>query len=144
MIAGIKSTVATRIAARLLPAMVCACLLAGDGRADELNSLQPDTVWKGEIDQGNGSFPTTIYIQHREKDRIKGEIDFQTTNGLNKLAFQGNVIGGDTVVWITDKLAGNVTYPGLYIGKIDGNRISGTWQVPSVGQYDQFSVSLVQ
>ena len=132
------------VVARLLVAMTMVGWLAGTSRAGGEDPVQPDTVWKGEIYQGNNSFAATVHVQQRESDRIKGEIDFATNGGLNKLAFQGNIVGGDVVVWITDKIAGNVTYPGLYIGKIEGDKISGTWQVPSAGQYDQFSLSLVQ
>jgi hypothetical protein len=88
-------------------------------------------------------FPTTIYILYRNGNRIKGEIDFNIPSGLGKLTFQGNVIDNNMVVWITDKKEGNVTYPGFYFGKISGNQITGTWQVPSASQYDRFSVTLV-
>jgi hypothetical protein len=128
----------------VLTAAAMAVLLADGVSASDLDLLQPDTIWKGEILQGGAAFATTIFIQNRESDRIKGEIDFEVEHEFYKLTFQGNVIGDDLVVWITDKLSGNVTYPGLYIGKVVGNQISGTWQVPSAGQYDQFSVSLVQ
>ena len=106
--------------------------------------LRQGSRWKGEILQGNQTFPTTIYISNRSGERIKGEIDFTTSSGLSKLTFQGNIIDRNTVAWITDKKEGNVTYPGLYVGKISGNQISGIWQVPSAGQYDRFTVTLAE
>ena len=69
---------------------------------------------------------------------------FKFGGELCQLTFQGNVVDGRTVVWITDKKAGNVTFPGLYIGKVEGKTISGTWQVPSANQYDRFSVKLAE
>ena len=114
------------------------------GADDEKDALQANTVWKGEIRQGGDTFPATIQITERNKDRIRGEIHFKTDSGLNKLTFQGNVIDGGTVAWITDKKEGNVTHPGLYTGKVKGKTLSGNWQVPSAGQYDTFSVKLAE
>jgi hypothetical protein len=113
---------------------------AGNGK----DSFQAQTVWKGEIRQDGQIFPTMIYVTSRNGARVRGEIHFRTSSGLCKLTFQGNVVDGRRVVWITDKKSGNVTYPGLYLGKIEGNRITGVWQVPSADQYDSFSVSLSQ
>ena len=48
---------------------------------------------------------------------------------------------GEVIAWITDKKKGPVTYPGLYVGRIDGDRIAGTWQVPSARQHDEFSLT---
>jgi hypothetical protein len=113
--------------------------------ADEKDPLRADTVWKGEIHQGTEVLTTTIYIKERDKDRIRGEIHFKSPRGnLAKLTFQGNVVDGRTVAWITDKKEGNVTYPGLYIGTIKEKTLSGVWQVPSDGQYDTFSVELAE
>lgn len=50
---------------------------------------------------------------------------FRWEKYLNKLIFQGNIIDGSAIVWITDKIEGNVTYLGLYIGKFSGNNMSG-------------------
>jgi hypothetical protein len=117
---------------------------ANELSAQEQKSIQQGSRWVGQIFQGNQSFPTTIYISDRNGNRMKGEIDFNTPSGRSKLTFQGNIIDNNMVVWITDKKEGNVTYPGLYFGKISGNKITGTWQVPSAGQYDRFSVMLIQ
>jgi hypothetical protein len=105
--------------------------------------IQPNTVWKGQIEHGAEIFPTAIFIQQRNRDRVTGEIHFGWGQRLNKLTFQGNIVDGNIIVWITNKKEGNVTFPGLYIGKINGNRISGSWQVPSANQYDRFSVVLL-
>jgi hypothetical protein len=112
--------------------------------ANQENSdlIQSRTIWKGKIQQGAEIFPATIFIQARNGDRLKGEIHFGAMSNPNKLTFQGNVIDSKTVVWITDKKEGNVTFPGLYIGKINGSSIKGVWQVPSANQYDLFSVKL--
>jgi hypothetical protein len=109
---------------------------------DEKDVVQPNTLWKGEILQDGQVFPATISINARDNDRIKGEVHFKFGGELCQLTFQGNVVGGRTVVWITDKKEGNVTFPGLYIGKVEGKTISGTWQVPGANQYDRFSVKL--
>lgn len=122
-----------------------ACLPTSLAAQDASDALQAQTIWKGEIRQGSQSFPTTIYVVSRTNDRVRGEIDFTVPGGgLDKLSFQGNVIEGRIVTWITDKIAGNVTYPGLYFGVISNNSINGTWQVPSAGQYDSFSVQKIK
>jgi hypothetical protein len=108
-----------------------------------LDLIQANTVWRGQIDYGAEIFPTTIFIQQRNRDRVSGEIHFSRGQHLGKLTFQGNIVDKNTIVWITHKKAGNVTFPGLYIGKITGNKISGSWQVPSANQYDRFSVVLL-
>jgi hypothetical protein len=112
--------------------------------ADDKDPVQPMTVWKGAIRQDNEVFPTTIYFNSRVKDRIKGEVHFKSGGDLHKLTFDGNVVDGRTVVWITDRKEGDVTFPGLYIGKVKGKTISGTWQVPSAKQYDRFTVKLAE
>src|SRR5688572_20930255 len=95
------------------------------GAADEKDPLQPKTVWKGQIHQDGDAFPATIHITERDKERIKGEVHFQPGEELCKLTFEGNVVDRQTVVWITDKKEGNVTFPGLYVGKVEGKTISG-------------------
>ncbi len=112
--------------------------------AQKKDYLNAKTVWNGQIQQDDETFSAKIFIHQRDGDRIKGEIHFRTQSGLNKLTFQGNILENNTVVWITDKKEGNATFPGLYIGKIEGKIISGTWQVPSANQYDKFSVKLVE
>jgi hypothetical protein len=133
-----------RVGSILLGALLF--LLLGDTtRADdEKDALKAKSVWKGKIRQGADVFPATIYVNEREKDRIRGEVHFASGGKLPKLIFQGNVIEGGKVAWITDKKEGNVTFPGLYIGTIKGNTLSGIWQVPSAGQYDTFSVKLAE
>jgi hypothetical protein len=125
----------------LLLAIALACR-ADIVSAQQADTLQQGTIWQGSIHQGEDVFPATISIMGRTGDRITGEIQFSVGDSAARvLTFQGNVVDAGTVTWITDRKAGNVTYPGLYIGKIAGNRITGVWQVPSAGQYDRFEVS---
>ncbi len=120
-------------------------LIAVPATAQQAQDLiRAGSRWQGEILQGNQRFPTTILVTERTGERIRGEVHFSVGSRLNKLTFQGNVIDNSTVIWITDKKEGNVTYPGLYLGKVNGNQISGIWQVPSAGQYDRFVVTLVR
>jgi hypothetical protein len=114
---------------------------AQDERKDK-DLIRAGSAWKGEIRQGESAFPATFYFTERNKERIRGEIHFQTPEEWCQLTFQGNIIDGQQVAWITNRKAGNVTSPGLYIGKLDGKSIVGVWQVPSAGQYDSFSVKL--
>ncbi|HUS24609.1 MAG TPA: hypothetical protein VM369_06650 [Candidatus Binatia bacterium] len=114
------------------------------GAALAADPLQPNSVWRGEIRQGSAAFATTIYIKARDQDRVRGEIHFKVGDAVNKLTFQGDVIEGRTVAWITDRKEGAVTYPGLYVGTLSENTLSGTWQVPSAKQYDRFTVKLAQ
>jgi hypothetical protein len=134
----------TRVGAILL-SIAAIFLVRVAARAGEVkDALKAKTVWKGEIRQGSEVFPATIYVNERDKDRIRGEVHFTSRGELNTLTFQGNVIEGGKVAWITDKKEGNVTFPGLYIGTIKGKTLSGVWQVPSAGQYDTFSVKLAE
>ena len=127
-----------------LVAMLGVLFYPGRATAQQVDPLQQATVWRGSIYQGNAAYPATITILTRSADRITGEIQLVLGDGAqNILVFQGNVIGADTVVWITDRKTGNVTSPGLYFGHIVGDRLTGVWQVPSVGQYDRFEVSRV-
>lgn len=126
----------------LLAGVGIVALARPEARAAEKGPVQPKTVWKGEIRQDGAVFPATVYINERDQERITGEVHFTAGGELCKLTLQGNVVDEKTVVWITDKKEGNVTSPGLYIGKVDGKTISGTWQVPSANQYDRFSVKL--
>jgi hypothetical protein len=114
----------------------------GVAREEPTDLIKPRSAWKGQIRQGDSTFPATVHFSEREKDRVRGEVHFQGSDGWCQLTFQGNVIEGQHVAWITNRKAGNVTYPGLYIGKIEGKSITGVWQVPSAGQYDTFSVKL--
>ena len=117
---------------------------SGAQAAEKNDPLPINSVWKGTINQGPTAFPATIYIKERDKDRVRGEIHFQVGGATNKLTFQGNVIDGRAVAWITDKKEGAVTFPGLYTGTLRENSLSGIWQVPSAGQYDTFTVKLAQ
>ena len=139
-----RRVVAVGVLALLAASEIAAPMPHKARAADEKDLVQPKTVWKGEIRQDGDVFPATIYINERDKERIKGEVHFKADGELFKLTFQGNVVGRDTVVWITDKKEGNVTFPGLYIGKVQGKTISGSWQVPSAMQYDRFSVTLAE
>jgi hypothetical protein len=104
--------------------------------------VQPNTVWEGIIKQDDQDYPTTIYIKERLRNNIKGEIHFIGQMGVGQLSFEGTVTDGRTVSWITDRIRGNVTFPGLYTGKVENNMITGEWRVPRWNQYDRFSVKL--
>jgi hypothetical protein len=121
----------------------CLLMVTYTAAPQAAGAVQSNTVWKGEITQETQTFPAVISIDERSGDLIKGKVDFMTSQGVGKLVFEGTVVDGSIVVWMTDKLEGNVTYPGLYIGKLDANRISGTWSVPSAKQYGRFSVKRV-
>src|SRR5262249_25480200 len=106
--------------------------------------VQPDTVWVGTIQQGGRALHTTIRITGRIKSNITGHIHFKGRAGAGRLSFEGTVTDGRIISWITDRLEGEVTFPGLYIGRIENDTIEGEWRVPSWKQYDRFSVKLVK
>lgn len=113
----------------------------------EANPFARSTIWKGSITQGTTTFPATFNIEPVHEGRLKGEITFSIDGNKMKLAFQGalrNVGGQRIVAIITDKVSGDVTYPGLYVGSVQGNTLAGTWEVPSAGQFDTFAVKLVE
>jgi hypothetical protein len=107
-------------------------------RAWEEHSEVAPSVWTGHIRQDDESFPTTVFMWERDEGLLEGEIYFTTPEGLCELTFAGRIVDENTLVWITDRKTGDVTYPGLYVSKLDGHRIVGTWQVPSANQCDQF------
>jgi len=45
---------------------------------------------------------------------------------------------GKLIIPETFKLFPDISYPGLYLGKLTGRELTGTWQVPSANQYDRF------
>ncbi len=108
-------------------------------KADEKDLFQPGSVWKGEIHQDGDVFKASCTIRERNRERLKGDLEFTTPRGSRgELTLEGKIVDGSTVAWITDKKAGDVTYPGLYLGKLTGREFTGTWQVPSANQYDRF------
>src|SRR5262245_35993230 len=125
----------------LVVLLTSSILVSSPALADKpADALQAGTEWVGAIRQGSDEFPTTIYILERSRERIRGEIHFMVGDAEGVLTFQGQVIDGHTVAWITDKKSGNVSYPGLYLGTLKDDTLAGTWQVPSAGQYDGFSL----
>jgi hypothetical protein len=133
------------LVSRVLVAALIACFilcggLCASSQAQGSDTLQAKSVWKGVILQDDQAFATTIYVETRNGERLTGEIDFVAQDVVKKLTFEGSVADHDIVAWITDKKEGEVTFPGLYIGKISGDQLSGTWQVPSAKQFGRFSV----
>lgn len=132
----------------VLSLLVAAALpLAAPAQGEEANPFLRATVWTGSIAQGSDRFPATFRIAPIEDARLKGEIVFSIDGTEMKLSFQGALrkAGGQRIVaFITDKVSGDVTYPGLYVGSVQGNVLAGTWEVPSAGQFDTFAVTLVK
>jgi hypothetical protein len=121
-----------------------AALAAGPAAAAPIDLVRANTTWRGVIHQGAASFPTVITVAARDATKIRGEIDFQVDGKVGKLSFRGDVLAPDKVVWTTTRLAGAVTAPGLYFGKISGDTMRGEWRVPSANQDDRWEVQLVR
>ncbi len=105
----------------------------------EKDPLQVNTVWRGEIRQDNDSWPTVMIVRSRDGQKITGEVHFSASSGLCKLSFIGTV-DGNIIAWMTDRIDGNVTYPGIYLARIHGTGIAGTWHVPSARQFGRFTL----
>jgi hypothetical protein len=130
---------------RAIGAVFVLVVLSFGAAAETADPFAKDSVWTGTIAQGAERFPATITIKAADMGRVAGEIRFTIGAAEAKLSFQGalrNVKGQKIVVWITDKKAGEVTYPGLYVASLSGKTLAGTWEVPSAGQFDTFSVTL--
>jgi len=131
--------------ARGVGAVLVLVALSFGAAAESADPFAKESVWTGSIRQGSESFPATITLKVDDMARVTGEIRFTIDATEAKLSLQGvlrNVNGQKMVVWITDKKAGDVTYPGLYVASLNGKTLGGTWQVPSAGQFDTFSVTL--
>lgn len=131
--------------ARAVGAVFVLVALSFGAAAESADPFAKESVWTGSIRQGSESFPATITLKVDDMARVTGEVRFTIDAAEAKLSLQGvlrNVKGQKMVVWITDKKAGDVTYPGLYVASLNGKTLAGTWQVPSAGQFDTFSVTL--
>jgi hypothetical protein len=104
--------------------------------------LSAGSVWKGVCFQGDRVFGIQVKITKRTANDLWGEIDLDFRDGCaGKLTFEG-MVEGDRVSWITDKKAGDVTFPGLYVGTLEGKSLSGVWRVPTFRQRDKFVLKL--
>lgn len=73
-----------------------------------------------------------------------GEISLDFRDGrTGVLTFEGMIVG-DQVSWITDKKRGDVTFPGLYVGTLKEDSLTGIWRVPSFGQRDKFELKRME
>jgi hypothetical protein len=117
---------------------------SGHAISAEQDAIEAGSKWSGEIKQDQQTFTAAVLFTVRNSDRVAGEVEFKTSSGVGRLSLHGNVLESNTVVWMTNRIDGNVTYPGLYIGKLDGDVIRGTWQVPSAAQYGRFTLRRVR
>jgi uncharacterized protein (TIGR02996 family) len=102
--------------------------------------LQAATTWKGQVEQNSRIFPTRMQVRRREGNFITGEMRCQFESGAGEWTYEG-VVMGPHVAYVTDRKSGSVTYPGLYLGRLDGVKFTGRWRVPSFSQEGDFRLT---
>jgi uncharacterized protein (TIGR02996 family) len=93
---------------------------------------------RGTVKQDGAVFPTVIEIRGREGNLVQGRQECEFGHGTGKWSFSGVVLAG-WFAYVTDRLSGSVTFPGLYQGKLTGQKVAGQWKVPSHGQGGKFA-----
>jgi uncharacterized protein (TIGR02996 family) len=99
------------------------------------------TSWRGEVEQDGRIFPTLMRVFRRRGNVIEGDMRCKfDVDRFGRFSYDGVVIG-PYVAFVTDRKSGTVSYPGLYIGRIEEETIKGWWQVPCYFQKGEFSFS---
>lgn len=99
--------------------------------------------WRGTVKQGSKTFGLDFTVSERTGDRFTGRLRLDFNDGrVGFLKIQG-AIDGKKIDWVTDRISGDVTYPGYYNGDLDNGSISGIWRVPTWNQCDEFCADLI-
>jgi uncharacterized protein (TIGR02996 family) len=99
------------------------------------------TVLRGRLDRGGREFPATVLITARAGSRLAGSQTCRFRPGTGRWSIDGVVAAG-WVAYVTDRMSGSVTYPGLYLGEVADGLVVGRWRVPSYDQEGEFSLEV--
>ena len=106
------------------------------------DGFNPGCRWRGYVKQDGGRIFLEVTVDERDGSDVSGRLRLNFSDGSDgHLSFRGT-IEGDEITWRTTKVSGHVTSPGFYSGTIVDRRLTGTWQVPSWNQHDQFCLNL--
>jgi hypothetical protein len=94
--------------------------------------------FRGTVEQDVSVFPSEFRITGRRGNRVEGQQKCRFRHGTGRWSFSGIVLA-NRIAYVTDRLSGYVTYPGLYQGEFAGDVAMGSWQVPSYYQGGTFS-----
>jgi uncharacterized protein (TIGR02996 family) len=124
----------------------CLLFLHADPNAavEEDAFFHGDSVWRGELRHDGFRFPTTLTVLRRRGNTLTGRLDEDFSSRLGPgvrgaFSFEGAVLGR-RLAFVTDRLDGPVSTPGLYQAERDGKHLPGTWRVPRYGQQDTFTL----
>jgi hypothetical protein len=111
-----------------------------NSKRDGEDAFRANSIWKGMIRQDDRLFMATLVVISRDLNKVSGRLEWTVDESgeARRLSFAGKILEGTYLAFITDKLEGRVTFPGLYFGKLEGRTFSGTWQVPGWAQFDAF------
>ena len=83
-------------------------------------------------------FPTSVRVAARSGSRVEGRQECRFGHGTGRWSFSGVVLAG-RATYVTDRLSGSVTFPGLYEGEVSDAQVVGRWRVPSCYQEGEFA-----
>jgi uncharacterized protein (TIGR02996 family) len=114
--------------------------LTAEVAAPSQDDLGAGSTWEGELSQDGRTFPTKLRVTSRTGNAFTGELELDFGYGHGHFSFEGVLLAGRLVFLVTDKLAGAVTYPGLYTAELHTHQgtLEGTWRVPSYSQQGPF------
>jgi hypothetical protein len=99
--------------------------------------IQTHAVWQCWVEQDQRVFPGTLTILERRGADFRGEMKLDFGNHRwGQYTFHGEMNDGH-MAFLTDRKAGAVTFPGLYVGKVKGRSIIGTWRVPTYTRHGE-------
>ena len=86
-----------------------------------LAGSEPDLIrvgaWQGEVEQDVRIFPTTALVLGRQANTFTGEMRCRIGREVGHFSFRG-VTAGRFLAYVTGRVSGPITYPGLYIGEV--------------------------
>jgi uncharacterized protein (TIGR02996 family) len=112
-----------------------AIFLLGEQTSVVPGPLTAGTTWQGELLQATHAFPTTLHLRRRQGNQFEGDMteDFSSMYGAEvsgTFYFRGVVAGGAHAAFVTYRLTGAASGPGLYQFRLNRlGRMSGTWRV---------------
>jgi uncharacterized protein (TIGR02996 family) len=111
--------------------------LVADVASPGQDMVQPGSRWHGELNQPPYAFPTVLTISTRRGNVFTGEMsqDFSALYGTavsGRFYFEGAVLAGRVVAFITNRVERAGIFPGLYIANLSrkNRALAGTWRVP--------------
>jgi uncharacterized protein (TIGR02996 family) len=111
------------------------------------DAFRVGSLWRGDLRQGIYRFPTTLRVQSRSGNTFRGALreNFASMYGGQDVQGTFNIEGvflPGHLAFLSGKIIGAGTGPGLYLATVEGRKLLGTWQVPP-GMNGTFDLALV-